>query len=115
LHARWGPGGFSPTQSMGLGNDMPHVGGVHARLFFSRKNQAVLFFSARTAARVGNMGLVLVLGIWAGLFGSARIRHENINPKHGRHKIIWAGLAQSEGGLGPGLNFRPVGPPTRPA
>jgi hypothetical protein len=46
-------------------------------------------------------------------------QHEH-GPKIGaqstvRHEIIWTGLARPEGGLGPGLNFRPVGPPTRPA
>jgi hypothetical protein len=53
-------------------------------------------------------------GIWAELFGSARARPENKRPKHGPARNNM-GRPGPESGPRPGLKFRPVGLPARPA
>jgi hypothetical protein len=51
LHARWGPGGFSPTQSMGLENYMRHAtcSGAHAILSSHACNSSFLQLASHGA------------------------------------------------------------------
>jgi hypothetical protein len=52
--------------------------------------------------------LQLVVGIWAGLFGLARARHENKSPKHGpaRNNMGRASMARRRAWAGPQILAR---------
>jgi hypothetical protein len=52
--------------------------------------------------------LWLVLGIWVGLFGLARARHENKSPKHGpaRNNMVRASTARRRAWAGPQIPAR---------
>jgi hypothetical protein len=76
LHARWGPGGFSPTQSMGLGNYMRHAtcSGAHAVLSSHACNSSFLQLASH-GARTAPAGAGFAdrgWGGWPALGGHAR-------------------------------------------